>query len=118
MRAGCAKPFELRRSGIGADDHDPQILRSRIRAQFGEEFVPMNVGQVEVEQHEVRLMLAREFQSNASVRGGNQVHPWTSREDALNQAEIGSVVFDVKQRAWSRAGSRNQPRGAERERGG
>jgi len=91
----------LRGGGVGADHHDRELPRPGIGAQLAEDFVSLNIRQVEVEQDEIGQMLACKFEADAALHRGDQFYLRPPREDALDEAKIGKIVLDGEQGAGS-----------------
>ena len=73
------------------------ILRGlRLRLQLLEHFAAVNVGKVEIEQDELRVLCARHLEGFLARLGPDQIGPGTVHEDVFDQAEVGFAVFDVK----------------------
>jgi len=75
VRAGGAEAIDLRGSGIGADYDHGNGLGARIGTQLPKDLVSLNIGEVEIDEDEVVLMLAGEFKPDAALHRRDQLHP-------------------------------------------
>ena len=81
-------------------------MRLRCRAQLGEDGLAADIGEMEVEQDELRSVLARELDAEAALHCGDQVHVVPVVEDVFDELDVGEVVLDVEDRVLF-AGSRS-----------
>ncbi|MEA3212743.1 MAG: hypothetical protein QOE70_5800 [Chthoniobacter sp.] len=54
---GGAEALDLRGSGVSAHHHDRESCRRGFGAQLAKDFVSLNIGQVQIEQDEIRPLL-------------------------------------------------------------
>ena len=95
-----------------ADDDDGQVARRRIRPQPAQELVTGAVGQVQVEQDQVRPFGAREAKPVSARVAVSKPHVRPPRERPLDQLDVHGVVLDVQHGAPCRSRDRGRRRRA------
>jgi hypothetical protein len=96
--AGAQRPSpdRLTPTGIRGQHHDRDVARARITLQPLENFDPGDVGQVKVEDDQVRLLLTRQLESQRALHGGEQLDPGITLENLLDERQIREIVLDVE----------------------
>jgi NAD(P)-dependent dehydrogenase (short-subunit alcohol dehydrogenase family) len=95
---GRAQSFHHGLRGVGGDHHDRDRGGARVRAQPSQHLLAGGVGQVQVEQDQVRHVLARQLDADQPLQRGHDAPPRPRQQDRLDQVQVRQVVLDVEQR--------------------
>jgi len=68
----------------------------RVGLEASQDLLAADVGQVQVEQDQVGLVLACQAVDELALGGGEQPHPAPLAEQAFDQAQVGGVVLHVQ----------------------
>ena len=98
MSASLAHPLDASLARLGTHDDDGNACRLGARPQLVQHLLPGDVGQVEVEQHEVGPTVASQLESDAAVGRLEHRQPRLTRERAPDELQICEVVLDVEDR--------------------
>ena len=83
--------------GVVTCDHDHlEVARPRILAQPPQDLDSRHVGEVQVQQDQVRAALARELERRVAVRRREQARSRPARHDPFDQPRVERVVLDLE----------------------
>ena len=81
---------------VGAEHDDGNCLGGRIVAESLKHLVAVDVGQVEVQQHDDGLAVAGHLEAQESFCGGDEFDAGSVGEQPLEEAQVRRVVLDVE----------------------
>ena len=96
--AGVAEPTSLPRRRVGREDHDRDVDGPRIALEPLEHLEAVDVGEVDVEQDEVRAVLLGQFHAHAAQERRDEIDVRSLHQESLDELDVRDVVFDVEHR--------------------
>ncbi|MEZ5263508.1 MAG: hypothetical protein R2755_17475 [Acidimicrobiales bacterium] len=73
--AGGEQPFDVAGGGVGGQHHHGRGGRGGVAAQQAEHLFAVEIGQVQIQQHQVGLLRHRQLEAEPAVHGGDEPHP-------------------------------------------
>jgi hypothetical protein len=90
------QPLDQAGAGVGAEDDHRDPGRPGAGLEAAQDRLPGHVGQVQVEQDQVGVVVGGQVQAELGPHGRDQPDARAAAQDPLHQPEIGQVVLDVE----------------------
>src|SRR5215217_1609681 len=90
------QPLDEPGPGAGGEDHHPDPGRPRAGLEAAQDRLPGHVGQVQVEQDQVGVVVGGQVEAELGPHGRDQAHARPAAQDPLDRAQVGQVVLDVE----------------------
>src|SRR5579863_1324652 len=98
VRPGVAESSDLARRRVGRQHHDRDVGSRGVGAKSLQHVESVDVGQVHVEQDQVRVADLGDADAGTALDRGQELDIGTLEQEAFDQLHVVEIVFDVKDR--------------------